>query len=151
MVFVMAEPASITATGGMIQTTSINTAFAENLQATVLDSANVPVPNANVTFNAPLSGQSGTFGAPCSGSTCVVSTNSLGIAIAPTFTANGTTGSYDVKATVPLIGAIPGAATFKLTNELPLPIFTKTITTPPYHFSGGSFFTFTISNPNTLH
>jgi hypothetical protein len=148
-VVVMQVPASVTATAGTPQSTAVNTAFPINLQATVRDAGSVGLPNVNVTFQAPGSGPSGTFGLPCSGITCVVPTNAMGVATAPTFTANGTPGSYHVTATVP--GLMP--AIFALTNVGP-PTFTKTIATP---FGAGSInqgdttaVAFTVSNPNSI-
>jgi photosystem II stability/assembly factor-like uncharacterized protein len=142
-------PASVTPTAGTPQSTPINTTFATNLQATVQDAGHVGVPNVNVTFQAPSSGPSGTFGSPCSGVICVVTTNALGVATAPTFTANGTLGSYTVTATVPAL--IP--AIFALTNVVP-PTFTKMIATP---FGAGSInqgdtttVAFTLANPNSI-
>jgi hypothetical protein len=148
-VVVMQVPASVTATADTPQSTVINTAFPINLQATVRDAGSVGLPNVNVTYQAPGSGPSGTFGLPCSGTTCVVATNAMGVATAPTFTANGIVGSYHVTATVPgLMSAI-----FALTN-IGSPTFTKTIATP---FGAGSInqgdttpVTFTISNPNSI-
>ena len=103
-------PASITAAGGTPQTTPINTAFAQRLAATVKDSFGNPVAGAIVTFNAPTSGASGTF----AGGVYRGRTNVGGVAIAQVFTANGTTGSYTVTATVGTHTTNPG---FALTNS----------------------------------
>jgi hypothetical protein len=54
-------PASITATGGTPQTAAVNTAFANPLEATVVDASGNAVPRVVVTFTAPTSGASGTF------------------------------------------------------------------------------------------
>src|SRR5204863_3156033 len=63
-------------------------------------------------FTAPGSGASGTFPGPSA--TAVASTNSSGVATAPTFTANGTVGGpYNVVAS---IGTGLPTATFALTN-----------------------------------
>ena len=110
--FVVAPTLSITATAGSGQSTPINTAFGTALQATVKDSNNSPVSGATVTFTAPGWSASGTF---AGGSlTATVTTNSSGVATAPTFTANGTTGSYTVTASV---SGASTAASFTLTNS----------------------------------
>jgi beta-lactamase superfamily II metal-dependent hydrolase len=98
--------AAITANAGTPQSAAINTAFATALQAKVTDAGNNPLSGVSVTFSAPASGASGSF----SGSTTVV-TDASGLATAPSFTANGTAGSYSVTATA---GAL--TATFSLTN-----------------------------------
>ncbi len=102
-------PASITATGGTPQTAKVKTAFATNLAATVKDAFGNAVAGATVTFNAPGSGASGTF----AGGVDTASTDTQGVATAPTFTANAKTGSYAVTATVAAITSNPG---FALTN-----------------------------------
>jgi uncharacterized repeat protein (TIGR01451 family) len=76
-------------------------------------------------------------------------TNVMGVATAPTFTANSMPGSYTVTGTV----ASLTPANFLLTN-IAAPTFTKTIATP---FEAGSInqgdttpVTFTVSNPNSI-
>ena len=101
--------ASIAATAGTPQSTTINTAFAAQLQATVKDSFSNPVSGVTVTFTAPGSGASGTF----AGGVNTATTNASGIAIAPVFTANGVTGSYTVTASV---SGASTAANFSLSN-----------------------------------
>ena len=70
-----------------------------------------------VTFTAPIGGASGTFSRAKHRHSHAVHlrTNASGIAVAPAFTANGTTGGYIVKATVR--GAAPAA--FALVNQPP--------------------------------
>ena len=100
----------ITATGGTPQSATVKTVFTTPFQATVKDANSNPVSGVTVTFTAPGSGASGTF----SGSvTATAVTNSSGIAIAPTFTANATAGNYTVSASAS--GAAP--ASFSLTNN----------------------------------
>ena len=101
---------AIAATAGNTQSTIINTAFATQLQATVTESG-VPVSGVTVSFTAPGSGASGSF--PGNLTTASVLTNGSGVAPAPSFTANGTAGSYSVVAT---LGAGLPSATFALTN-----------------------------------
>jgi beta-lactamase superfamily II metal-dependent hydrolase len=110
--------ASISATAGTPQSAVINTVFATQMQATVRDAGNAVISGAGVTFTAPASGASGTF--PGGATNASVITDGSGVATAPPFTANATTGSYSVTAT-------SGAAstTFSLTN----------LTQPATHFS----------------
>lgn len=102
---------AISATAGTPQSAIINSSFATALKATVTESGN-PQNGVPVTFTAPGSGASGTF--PGSSATAVASTNSSGVATAPTFTANSTVGGpYNVVAG---IGTGLPTATFALTN-----------------------------------
>src|SRR5260370_11508440 len=105
-------PASITATAGTPQSTTINTQFATQLQATVRDASNNPVNGVTVTFTAPTNGASGTF---ASGVNTAV-TNAQGVATAAVFTANGTAGPYNVTAAV---AGVTTPAIFSLTNAAP--------------------------------
>jgi hypothetical protein len=93
------------------QSTPVNTAFPTALAVQVLDFAGNPVSGVTVTFKAPTSGASGTFAGGAT--TVTVSTDSSGDATAPTFTANGTTGSYKVTAS---IQGVTTKAKFALTN-----------------------------------
>ncbi|MBY0502302.1 MAG: hypothetical protein K2X03_00225 [Bryobacteraceae bacterium] len=103
--------ATITATGGSGQSTSVATPFGIGLTALVRDANNNPVPNAPVLFTAPGSGASGTFAA--GGATFTGNTDSTGSVSTSIFTANATAGGpYNVVAT-------SGSATpanFALTN-----------------------------------
>ncbi len=100
--------ASIAPTSGTPQIVATNGQAGTALQATVHDRFGNPVPNVTVTFAAPGSGASGTF---LGGGTAT--TNAQGIATAPTYTANGTSGSYTITATV---GGVGTAANFSLIN-----------------------------------
>ncbi len=102
--------ANIAATAGTPQNTTISTAFATALQATVTDSGGNLLNGAAVTFLAPGSGASGTFSNGTA--TITVNTNASGVATA-TFTANSVAGGYTVTAKA---GAI-GPANFSLTNN----------------------------------
>jgi uncharacterized repeat protein (TIGR01451 family) len=102
---------AITATAGTPQSTTVNTAFATALKATVTESGNAKSGIA-VTFTAPGSGARGTFPGPST--TAVVSTDGSGVATAPTFTANAIGGSYSVVAS---IGTGLPIAIFALTNN----------------------------------
>jgi uncharacterized repeat protein (TIGR01451 family) len=102
---------AISATAGTPQSATINSAFATALKATVTESGN-PQNAVSVTFTAPGSGASGAFPGPSA--TAVVATNSSGVATAPTFTANGTAGGYNVVAS---LGTGLPTANFALTNN----------------------------------
>lgn len=92
-------PASaIAATAGSGQSAPANTFFATSLQAKVRDSANNPLSGVTVIFTAPLTGASGKF---VGGSNAVTAdTDDKGVATAPGFFANGTTGSFTVTASL---------------------------------------------------
>lgn len=104
--------ASVSTTAGSPQSAQVGTAFTTNLQATVRDGANNPIPDVTVTFTAPSTGPSGTFVGNLS--TINVNTNSSGVATATVFTANTTAGSYTVGATV---SGVATPANFSLTNS----------------------------------
>ncbi len=115
---------TLTATGGTPQSTIVNTAFATNLQATLTETGG-PVAGIPVTFTPPASGPSGTF---AGGNPAIATTNATGVATAPTFTANGLAGSYDVAATVT---GIATSANFSLINIAATPTPTPTATPTP--------------------
>ncbi len=102
--------ATITATGGTPQSTTVGTPFATPLQVTVLDAGANPVPFAVVRFVAPSQ----------AGASCVFPDGRVAIADAAgvatvAVAANGTAGAYVVSANVdPALGA---PATFSLTNN----------------------------------
>jgi hypothetical protein len=100
--------ASVQATGGTPQATTISTPFASALMAMVVDASNNPVSGAVVTFAAPTSGASGTF----AGGVNTAMTDPTGLAMSPVFTANSIAGTYTVMASTP--GATQ--ASFALTN-----------------------------------
>ncbi len=111
-------------TGATPQSALLDTAFAKPLSVTATDAFGNAVGDATVTFEAPASGPGGTFPGPATTATAV--TNASGVATAPTFTANGTAGSYTVTASAP--GTT--MASFALTNT----------TTTPSTSSGLQFF-----------
>jgi hypothetical protein len=104
-------PAAITATGGTPQNAPINAAFASPLVATVVDSGQNLVGGAIVTFTAPAMGASGTFANGTN--TEMDTTNASGVATSSVFTANGTSGTDTVMASV---GGVSTPANFNLTN-----------------------------------
>jgi protocatechuate 3,4-dioxygenase beta subunit len=108
-------PTALAAGAAANESTSIGTRFAIPLAVTATDTHGNPVAGALVTFTAPRSGAGGSFTGPHRrrSRTVRVQTNALGIAVAPTFTANHTTGGYVVKAT--LEGTVPAA--FALVNQ----------------------------------
>ena len=109
---VAGSPSAITAGVGSSQSSELGTDFSVPLAVTVTDADGNDVAGAMVTFEAPASGASGVFAG--SGATAKVLTNASGIATAPDFSANETTGGYVVTASVAPL-AIP--ATFALVND----------------------------------
>jgi len=103
--------ASLTATGGTPQSTTVNTAFLNALVAMLADSDSNPISGATVTFTAPATGTSGTFANGTSATTATTDTNGNA---SVTFTANGTAGGpYVVTATA---SGVATPANFDLTN-----------------------------------
>jgi hypothetical protein len=120
-------PAAIVAAGSSTpQTAAVNTPFAP-LTVTVWDGTTptpVAVGGALVTFSAPSfsvdgsgndSTASGTF--PGGNGSVSVWTDASGIATAPTFTANGKAGGYNVSATVVVKAGSTLSTNFALTNQ----------------------------------
>jgi hypothetical protein len=134
---------TITVSSGSAQTATPGSAFGVALVAKLTNSANNPIPNTSVTFTAPASGASGTFASPCSGRTCVVTTNASGLATAPTFAANNTSGGYTVTATAPGAAA---AANFALFDSMSFAI-SGNISTPLSPGSSQSM-NLLVTNPN---
>ena len=104
------SPNSIVIAGGANQTTAVNTLYASPLQAKVEDFLGNGIPGLSVTFTAPVSGASGTFAGVAS-ATAV--TDASGIATAPAFTANASTGAFHVTAAVTVLST---PVLFSLTN-----------------------------------
>jgi hypothetical protein len=107
-------PNELTLAAGTPQTATLGSAFATNLQVVFTNRDGCPVTTAvtgiPVTFSAPATGVSGVFSA--SGSNAVtVGSDSSGMASAPLFTANDTTGTYTVTAS-----SAYGSVLFSLTN-----------------------------------
>ncbi len=112
---------SIAATSGSGQSTTVSTAFAAPLVATVTTGGS-PTSGATVTFTAPSSGASGTF---ANGTTTdTETTDASGVATSTAFTANGTAGAYTVTAAVT---GVSTPANFSLTN-------TAAVTSSNYSF-----------------
>ena len=109
-----AAPASVIALSGGGQSAVPGTTFASPLRAKVLDAFGNAVPGVTVTFTAPANGASGTFTGGVKSANA--NTDSSGIADAPAFTANTTSGTYDVTASVT---GVATPATFSLTNLPP--------------------------------
>ena len=97
--------ASIQASGGTPQTTTVLTAFPQALQVTVADAQGNPVNGVTVSFTAPGTGASATLSASSA-------TTDAGGHASITATANASAGNYTVTAAV--TGA--GSANFALTN-----------------------------------
>ncbi len=106
-------PNQLTLVAGTPQTTTLDTAFAGGLQVALSNSDGCAVTSAAgvpVTFSAPAGGASGRFSTSNS-DTVTVGADASGTVAAPTFTANGTAGSYTVTASSPY-----GSVSFALTN-----------------------------------
>jgi len=108
---VVGPPSSVTVSKGDSQSATLGAAYATALQAAVRDFLGNPVPQVMVTFTAPASGAGGTF--PGGATTATAVTDSSGIGIAPTFTANSTIGSVRVLASA---AGVTSPAVFNLTN-----------------------------------
>ena len=106
-------PATITAGAAASQSTTVGTRFPIRLAVTVVDANKNPVAGAAVTFAAPARGASGRFASTHS-RTVTVRTDANGVAVAPAFAANTTSGGFAVTAQVR--GASPRAA-FALVNR----------------------------------
>lgn len=104
-------PAEVAASSGTPQSAPVTEAFPTALSAAVTDAEGHAVSDVPVTFTAPDSGASGTF--PDDATTVTATTDDQGMAAAPTFTANGTAGSYTVTASV---SGVTDPASFSLTN-----------------------------------
>jgi hypothetical protein len=104
---------SFNASAGTPQSAAVNTNFASQLQVTLTESGRA-VSGVTVTFNAPASGASGTFTGGVKSASAT--TDSSGIADAPAFTANTTSGTYNVTASV---AGVATPASFSLTNLPP--------------------------------
>jgi len=114
-------PAQVAQTGGSGQSATVSTAFTTPFAATVEDSKNNPVRGASVTFTAPASGPSGTF--KNGTATETDATDSSGIAMSSTFTANSTAGGpYNVTAAV---SGVTASVSYSLVNT---PASTLTVT-----------------------
>ncbi|HEX8097689.1 MAG TPA: choice-of-anchor Q domain-containing protein, partial [Pyrinomonadaceae bacterium] len=130
---------SFTVTSGTPQSATINSNFASPLKATLTESG-LPVSGVSVTFTAPASGASGRFSGS---STATVSTDSSGVATAPTFKANGTAGGYNVTASVQGLTTTPA---FSLTNTQASTTTTVTSSVNPSDFGQSVTFTATVNS-----
>ncbi|MDR3639528.1 MAG: hypothetical protein P4L84_37350 [Isosphaeraceae bacterium] len=135
---------AITATAGTPQSALVNTAFATALQAKVTDQNGNPLSGVTVTFAAPTTGVSGKFTGGLT--TVTASTNASGLATAPTFTANGTAGSYSVTASV---SGVATPATFSLTNTAAVVPTSITAVSGTGTYGGTATLTATLTANNT--
>jgi CSLREA domain-containing protein len=93
------------------QSATVNTTFTVPLAATLADQYGNPISGVTITFTAPASGASGIFTG--GGATTTATTNGLGLATAPSLTANGIAGGYSVAASG---GGVSNPTAFALTN-----------------------------------
>jgi streptogramin lyase/N-acetylneuraminic acid mutarotase len=105
-----AATAQLSIVAGAVQSTLVNTAYAQPFEVLAADAYGNPISGTSVIFTAPLSGPSGTFG---NSAAALVVTDAHGLATAPTFMANTRAGSFTVTASA---GNSP-QATFALTNN----------------------------------
>jgi hypothetical protein len=106
-----AAPDAISPGAGTSQDAQLGVDFTVPLAVTVTDASGNGVSGAQVTFSAPTSGASGAFAGH--GPSVAVRTNSKGVAVAPSFSANTVTGGYVVTARV---GGLASVATFAMVN-----------------------------------
>jgi hypothetical protein len=119
----LGRPAKLLLGVGVMQSTPVGTRFPIRLAVTVTDARRNPLPGVLVTFAAPKRGPSGYFTLRSGGAHTPMSrthrsrrievmTDACGIALAPTFTAEGHVGGYVVVASVEHL-----RAAFALVNE----------------------------------
>jgi len=94
---VAVPPAAVSIVTGNLQQAALNTSFATPLSVRVTASDGSALVNQQVTFTTPSSGPSGTF--PGGLTSATVYTDSNGLATAPTLTAYGQNGQFQVTAT----------------------------------------------------
>jgi hypothetical protein len=104
-------PYAISPGAGTSQSAQLGADFVVPLAVTVTDSGGNAVSGAVVTFSAPTSGASGVFAGR--GPSVAVPTNSKGVAVCPSFSANTVTGGYIVAARVAGLGSV---AAFAMVN-----------------------------------
>jgi hypothetical protein len=116
------------------QATSINTAFAAPLTATVASAFSEPVQGGMVTFTSPVSPSAGIAGSP------VLASIGAGGAVSQTVTANATPGGpYTVNVTA---SGVATGTSFSLTNVGPTTHF---VVTAPASATAGAAFNFTVT------
>jgi FG-GAP-like repeat/Abnormal spindle-like microcephaly-assoc'd, ASPM-SPD-2-Hydin len=104
---------TVAAVTGSGQSAVVSAAFSKALSARVIDAFGNNVSGATVVFAAPGSGASGTFAG--GGSAASAQTGTSGVATAPAFTANSSTGQYNVTASVQ---GVLAPASFSLSNTI---------------------------------
>ncbi len=119
----VAGPATTIVLGaGASQSVPVNTKFPIPLAVTVEDAYSNKIQGDSVVFSAPSTGASGNFAQSQSPGGAqptyqvTVLTDSSGIAVAPTFSANGIVGGYVVTA---YVAGVTVPAAFSLVNQLP--------------------------------
>jgi FG-GAP-like repeat/Putative Ig domain/FG-GAP repeat/Beta-propeller repeat len=127
-----AAPASLNVYSGSPQNTPAGAPYNTALAAAVRDAGSHPLAGVTISFAAPASGPSGAFDGGSSVAHSV--SNASGVATAPTFSANGIPGAFNVVAS---FGALNAA--FALTNTAggAAPIFTSA--TPPNGTVNGAY------------
>lgn len=111
---IMTGPLDLVTTQGTPQSATVGTAFSQGLQLVVKRWYGEPLQGVNVTFtvNGNGGGASGSFGG-ASPTTATVTTDSTGLAVAPTLEANTRSGGFTVTAAV---SGFSNQAVYNLTN-----------------------------------
>ena len=104
---------SITAVSGDDQSTNVGTVFASELEAEVTDTHGNGVPGVIVSLSVEQGSSGSGANFASGGGNASASTESSGVAVAPTLTANETTGPFVVVASAT---GVSGSASFDLTN-----------------------------------
>jgi len=125
---VVGPASAVMIAAGGNQSATVSSVYPAAMQVKVTDFLGNPVPNISVTFTAPNSGPSGAFAN--SQLSVTTTTNNAGLATAPAFTANSTSGSFKVMA---IAAGVVAPAVFTLSNTPPPPAITSVMTA-----SGGS-------------
>src|SRR5207248_2324827 len=104
-------PATITATSGTPQSTTVATPFGSSLVVTVRDASNNPVAGVTVTFTAPATtGASGTFS---NSTTTITATTDVNGQVSEAITADTHAGAFTVSAAA---SGVVTPTSFSLTN-----------------------------------
>jgi hypothetical protein len=133
----------LSATSGASQSAAILAPFTSPLVVTATDGYSNGISGLSVTFAAPASGASATFAATCSANqfaySCTQTTGTNGQATSSAFTANGTSGNYNISASATGLTAV----TYAEANNKGSQTITFTSTAPTGATVGGSNYTAT--------
>lgn len=125
----------ISAVAGTPQSTRVGSAFGSALKVGVRDEFDQPLAGVEVDFSLPGSGPSGTFTGGATSATATTDTS--GVATAPTLTANATAGSWTASASA---AGTAGTADFSLTNTAPVATAVRAVGGTPQSARPGAAF-----------